>query len=442
MRARPAYFRTTAALVRHRGASRETVEAFRARALRRLVRHAAADVPHYRELFAREGLDPESIREPEDLTRMPVVSREHFQRQPVDRLVARGVEPDRLMEFSTSGTSGVPLTVRRTRAERWLQNNFRLRVQRDYGMDRTDRVVRLSPYRETPSARLKAARFLTPFGPYRLRRIDLRMGIDDIVSELTACRPTVLMGAAGPLHRVARALEGPPARSLDVRLVLSGAETLPARWRADLEETLGATVRDWYGSWEAGLVGWECPRTGAFHLCDDALVAEVVDGEGEPVDVGEEGEVVITVLHSYAMPFVRYRLGDVAVRGEPACPCGAPFSTLTALRGRIMDHFLLPDGREVHPGRFIVDCVKGAAWIGRCEVVQVSVDRIRVRVRPRGEVADARLRELEACVGEGVGPDVRVDVERVDAFPEGTDGAYLGYRSLVAGGGEAGPTDG
>lgn len=429
MTPRPAYLRTLVSLVRHRHGERQDVRAFQARSLRRLVRHAAERVPYYRDLFADQGLDPGEIRSADDLGRVPVTTRRRMQSEPARRLLAEDVDDDRLLTVRTSGSSGMPLTIHRTRAERLLRSYFRIRTQRFYGIDRSDRIVRLSSRRETLSLGLRARRFLTPFGPYRVRRVDLRQEIDQIVSELVAYRPTVLMGPAAPLLRLARALDAPTRDCPDLRLVLNGAETLPPWSRQVIEGSLEVPVRDWYGSWEAGLIGWECPQTGAYHLCDDAVIVEVLD-DGEPVPAGEEGEVAITVLHSYAMPIVRYHLGDVAVRGEDACSCGAPFSTLFELRGRTVDYFRLPDGRTVHPWHVAVDCLHGANWIAQCQVVQERVDRIRVRVLPRASVADDRLRALERCLSEGLGEGVRVDVERVSSFPVKAD-KFRSFRSLV-----------
>jgi phenylacetate-coenzyme A ligase PaaK-like adenylate-forming protein len=70
------------------------------------------------------------------------------------------------------------------------------------------------------------------------------------------------------------------------------------------------------------------------HTCDEAALVEVVH-DGRPAADGEQGDVVATALHSYAMPFIRYRLGDIVTRGEQSCACGLPFATIGTIQGRM-----------------------------------------------------------------------------------------------------------
>jgi phenylacetate-CoA ligase len=115
-----------------------------------------------------------------------------------------------------------------------------------------------------------------------------------------------------------------------------------------IEEAFGAPIYDTYASIEFNLLAWQCRQTGGLHTCDDGVVMEIMDG-ARAVREGEEGEVVGTDLHSYAMPMIRYRLGDIATKGRSPCPCGQPFSTIRSIRGRTIDCFTLPDGRVMHP---------------------------------------------------------------------------------------------
>jgi phenylacetate-CoA ligase len=77
-------------------------------------------------------------------------------------------------------------------------------------------------------------------------------------------------------------------------------------------------------------MAWECRHSGDLHTCDDGVLIEVLV-DGRPAEPGERGEVVVTNLHAYAMPFIRYRIGDVATREAP-CGCGAPFAAIGEIR--------------------------------------------------------------------------------------------------------------
>ena len=141
-------------------------------------------------------------------------------------------------------------------------------------------------------------------------------------------------------------------------------------------------MRETYGSHEFPLLGWECGQTGEFHTCDDGLILEVLH-EGRPAEPGEQGEVVATNLHAYSMPFIRYRLGDVATRGDQSCACGQPFSTIRSIQGRMIDYFPLPDGRMIHPYQILSSFIGGGdSWIRQYQLLQERRDRIVLRVLP------------------------------------------------------------
>lgn len=429
--ARPAYLRTLLALARHPGAERGQVDRFREAALRRVATHAGRNVPYYRKLFRKAGVDPGSIRTPADLRAIPITERRTLQSLPPRERLSAGSEPHRLLHQNTSGSSGKPLAVYRSRAERLLANSFRIRAQRSWGITRRDRLVHLTPYGTVRSPWLQVARFLTPFGPHRIHKISVFQQPDRIADALVRVQPSVLLGSAGPVSRVARRLADSGRNLPGLRMVLNGAETLTPPSRREIEAALSAPVFNWYGCWEANLIAWECRETGLMHVCDDSVIVEVL-ADGELVEEGAEGEVVITTLHRFSMPFLRYRLGDLVVRGAPTCPCGAPFSTLRAIQGRMTEFFELPDGRTLHPYRIMQRCMKPRRWVRQCQLVQESREHVVARIVARDHTTAAEWDRLRRCVEQGLGPGVRVTVERVSDLSLEETGKFRPYRSDLA----------
>jgi phenylacetate-CoA ligase len=154
--------------------------------------------------------------------------------------------------------------------------------------------------------------------------------------------------------------------------------------------------------------------------------------DGQTVGPGEEGEVVVTNLHAYAMPFIRYRLADMVTRGSDQCSCGRPFSTIRAIQGRMVDTFLLPDGRSLHPYRILEQLVTaGDTWIRQYQLLQDRPDRIVLQVvpaqPPTPELHDRITRSVMPLLGSGVEFQVRV----VDVIPL-SRGKYRHSRSSIA----------
>jgi phenylacetate-CoA ligase len=412
------------------GTDAETLRRFRTAQLRRVVDHAYARVPYYRRLFDAHGVSPSDIREPDDLRRLPVTTRKTLQSLPDEDLLARGVDLRLLNTYTTSGSSGRVLTVRRTWVEDRVLGGLRLRAMRSYGLSRQDHVVTLlGAMSSRRPGRSRLQRLLARRG-VRAAIVDCTAPIDDVVCEIVRLRPTVLSGYPGALLRVAAAADPRVLRALGIRFVYSGGEVLTPAMRERITAAFGAPLYDVYACFEFNLVAAQCPTTAAYHVCDAGLVLEVLDGD-RPVEPGERGTVVGTCLHAYAMPFIRYELGDVVTRGEAGCACGARVSTLHEVTGRMIDFFPLPDGRVVHPYGVFLPLRQRSPWIRTFQVTQRRIDHFVMQVvaspPPTAEQV-ALVREMAAA---GLGAGVRFDLEIVPDLAVETSGKFRVYRSLV-----------
>ena len=163
------------------------------------------------------------------------------------------------------------------------------------------------------------------------------------------------------------------------------------------------------------LIGAECPAHNGLHLTAEQLVVEVLDDEGTPVPEGVEGDVVITDLTNFGMPFIRYRNGDRAIAAAGTCSCGRHLPRLARVTGRRLDVLTTPEGRQL-PGEFFPHILKEFGAVQRFQVVQEEPHVITVRlVAPAWSDADAiRLRREVSAVAGGA---LEVRVEQVDDIP-------------------------
>jgi phenylacetate-CoA ligase len=118
--------------------------------------------------------------------------------------------------------------------------------------------------------------------------------------------------------------------------------------------------------------------SGLYHQHAESLLLEVLDENDRPVRPGESGRVVVTVLHNFATPLIRYEIGDHAQLG-PACPCGRGLPTLTQILGRRRNMVVLPNGERrwplvgFHRYREVAD-------VRQYQLVQHSLGEIEMRV--------------------------------------------------------------
>jgi phenylacetate-CoA ligase len=426
------FARTALAFRRHPGGSSAELKEFQDAQLRRLVCHAYDAVPFYRKHFDRHRLHPRHIRGTVDLDLIPTVTKQDLRAQLPRNVVARGLDPAQLLTARTSGSSGEPFVIRRTWTEQNLQYLLQLRAFGSLGVRLGDRKATVSLLRpRNPADPKLIGRALHATGLKHTLKID---GFQDpavIVARLGAYRPDLITGMPGMLCRVADYLLDHQEQKVRPRLLIVGGEVLTPVMRRCLKEGFGAPVRETYASHEFPLLGWECPRGGEFHTCDDGVILEVLK-QGQPAGEGERGEVVATNLHAYAMPFIRYRLGDIATRGEHHPNCSQPFSSIRSIQGRMIDYFPLPDGRVIHPYQILTSFIgRDDGWIRQYQLLQEREDRIVLRIQPTQIPDSERVAALRQTIGTLLGPQVDFSVKMVDDIPLEESGKFRPLRSLV-----------
>ena len=409
----------------------QVIDAQRAQ-LERVVRHAHDAVPYYRSLLERHGVRPEQIRGPADLVRLPPTTKRDLLRADPGALVARGLDPARLIVHRTSGWSGEPLAIRRTWLEERAYAAARRRATGDVGVRMHHRRASLGIVRPRhPNDHDLAPRLGRALGMYRRTTVDALAVPEAIAAALRRLGPDVVAGYPGVLVRVAQALAATGGAPTPPRVVVAGGEVLTAAARARIARGFGAPVFEMYASHECPLIAWECGAGHGLHVWDYGVVLEVLV-DGRPARPGERGEVVITPLYSLAMPFVRYVLGDVVTVGERPCPCGAPFSTIRGIEGRILDYFPLADGRLLHPYELVLAALESAGgWLGQYRLLQEARDRVCMTVVPLRPPGPAELAGLEAALRARLGPGVAVRVELAREIALEPSGKYRVSRSLV-----------
>ena len=419
----------------HANATRAEIVDFRDRQLRKLVQHAYRTVPYYRALCDEHGVHPDCIRGAADMPLLPMVVKTHYRDRPEIERVAAGIDPEALISAQSSGSSGRPFMIRRS----WMEHNVlhlaRIRALRSYGIKSDDRILNvLNPKSVKPNDNKIIGRTLTALKLLpNQKRVSIHLAPEAIAAEVRAFRPAMLSGYPNMLARVSEVLQRDPVTPPSIRVALVGAESLTPDLRLKIEARLGVPVRDQYGSNEANLMAWECAHGGPLHSCDDTVLIEVVSPDGMPVAPGEHGEVLITALHSFMMPLIRFRIGDIAEQGRSQCECGAPFATIGGVQGRMLDMFPLPDGRVIHPYYLSETMIMDDPdWIETFQLTQERVDSIHMSIVPRGEAMAERVERVRALGAKLLGPDVRFELLIVDSIPAEPSGKYRPARSHVA----------
>jgi phenylacetate-CoA ligase len=429
--ARPELAPALSAAWRHARASRAELRGWQDARLRRLVRQAYESVPFYRRLFDRHRLHPRHIRGVVDLELIPMIDKAMMRREGTAALLAKGHDAESLLTVRTSGSSGEPLTIYRTWLEDKLQYLFRLRTFGAFGVRHRDRIVAVGVGGRPDSGDAKViGRSLRALGFHGWQLVDGLQEPARVAVQVREACPDVLIGLPGMLDRLTAPELAEVIAGVRPRLVVIGGEVATPAMRLRIREAFAAPLLETYGSHECPLIAWECRHSGDLHTCDDGVLVEVLQ-DGRPAEPGERGEVVLTNLHAYAMPFIRYRIGDIATRAE-VCGCGLPFGSVGEIQGRMIDYFPLPDGRLLHPYEIVTRLVWGRdKWLRQYQLVQERRERVVLYAVTDGSPAGDRMEEIGRTVRPLLGPAVEFEVRVVEQIPVEASGKLRPSRSLV-----------
>jgi phenylacetate-CoA ligase len=409
------------------------------------VLHSYERVPFYRELYRSAGLEPQDIRSLDDLHRIPVIARSDIQNLGTHEICADGVRAESLLVRRTSGSSGAPLTIRRS----WLEERLllALKLQASFGLGLNLRSSRVFITNSSSAAPWKKSLYQAPLQS-RLKvlpvfELDWQQPKADLVDHLTRLQPDIVIGAPSILSWVAEELDEKDRECFRPRLTVAGGEQCTPEAKERIERGFGAPVAESYGSHEFVFLALEAPGANEFAVCGASAIVEVLR-DGHPVEPGQSGEVVITGLHSFAMPFIRYRLGDLVETGDT--PGWHPHSvqSLRSILGRTIDRFILADGAVIHPYTVANLLRDDEPWLRRFQIVQFERNRFSVRVvpfvEPSPQTTASTARKLEAAFPEPV--EVTVEIVE-DLLPTETGKFYpyvaferykqWGYRAVPSG---------
>jgi phenylacetate-CoA ligase len=391
-----------------------------AQRLAAVLDHALTTVPFY----ARHGLEAGSNPDPHKrLGQLPLLEKRVLQEEGA-QLRASGYS-GRTVTKSTGGSTGAPVQLVKNTDGIASEMATTWAALERYGVRLGDRSAR---FWGTPLTLRRRIRFrLADLAMNRIRFSAFDIDPPDLARYWERClrfRPVWLYGYASLIHLFAEWIEnaGHDGSRIGIKAVVGTSEPLNEMQRATVNRCFAAPVFDEYGCGEVGPIAYSC-RLGSLHVMTDNVVLEVLDEESQPVPPGEAGEIVITDLTNYAMPLLRYRLGDRAIQGT-GCECGLGFPVLQQVLGRIHDVVFTPRGRRWHGEKidYLMSQVHGErGGFRQYQVIQRSESRLEVRLLTDEPIPD----DLAATIREYVRDrldGMEADVVRVSAIERSASG--------------------
>jgi phenylacetate-CoA ligase len=391
------------------------------RRLRKLIQHAYLHVPYYRERMRAQGLRPEAIATLEDLRRLPLLGKEDVREHLYFDLLADNKNNREILKITTSGSTGEPFVCYADRSQLEMRWAATLRSMEWTGYRFGDRQARLwhqtigmswhQVLRERLDAWLSRRIFIPAF---ELSEAD----VERALVRLRRHRPTLIDGYAECFAYLAEHARRHGIREIRPKGIISSAQVLPDDDRRAVEEAFSTRVFDKYGSREFSGIAYECDARAGHHVVAESYIVEILKN-GKPAPPGELGEVVVTDLNNHCMPFIRYRIGDLAVAIDPdePCPCGRGLPRIGRIEGRVQS-MIVGAGGFVVPGSLFLHLLKDYNHaIRQFQVLQEQAGVVTLKVvkAPRFDVSvlDEALRILKRYLGH----ETRIEVEFVEEIP-------------------------
>jgi phenylacetate-CoA ligase len=395
----------------------DRVEARRRQDLASLVNVAYREVPFYRDLLDHSRIHPRDVVSTEALRRIPIVTKDMLRpRYPGDTTRPTG---QRTYEACSSGSTGKNFCVREDmETAGWYRASFLLALEwSGWRIGSPHIQTGITPNRSRDRRWKDWLLRCHYVSAYDLSDANLDRALDLIEAHDIQH----VFGYPGSLYFLARRAV---ARGWNrpLKSAVTWGDMLHPHYRREIESAFRTRVFDTYGCGEGFQIAAQCGAGDTYHVHSLDVVVEFVDGDGETVEPGEPGNVLITRLHPGPMPLIRYAIGDVgvAVAGK-GCPCGRGFEIMQGIQGRSGDIVVTPAGNRliVH---FFTGVLEHFKEIRTFQVVQEAADRLVVRVVGgpgfSASTPDAVVDRLRAHGVRGMTIDVEV-VSEIEVPPSG-----------------------
>ncbi len=359
--------------------------------LRRLFTHATTHSSFWRERLLEAAFDP--VADPHrTLAMLPRLTRADVQSQfECMRARSPAMSSETIRTRRSSGSTGRPVSIE-SHAPSHGPIFAAVSVCEDMWHAR-DADLPKATIKDLPDATLPAwqrlYKVLGRRGPEHRRNM-IDNSPEQLFEWLQSVSPYYLRTSASLAGRLADVGYARGERLPSIRQILTFGETVSPAPRMTVAEHLGAKVVDCYSCEELGWIALQCPRHDHYHIMSATVLLEIVDDFGEACAPGVPGNVLLTGLHSYAMPLIRYEIGDIAEWGEP-CDCGITLPVIKTLWGRQRSFIKLPDG-SMRLARLTGEYWRQIAPIDEYRIVQYSDGLIEAFVvLPRALTSDETM---------------------------------------------------
>jgi phenylacetate-CoA ligase len=361
---------------------RERTIALREERLARLLAHAYNHVPYYKGILSKAGVIQNGALRLENFSSVPLLDKTlircHHDELKSDDLLKR-----KWYENTSGGSTGEP--VRFVQDKAFYEISGAVKMLDDLWSGYApgeNKIVLWGSERDIFAGREKLKTRLGRrlrgelwFNAFRMTPSQMRR----CVEQINISQPVQILAYAESIYELSRFIDQEGLSVHSPGAIMATAGVLQTPMRETIERVFKSRVFNRYGSREVGDIACECSHHKGLHVTMPVQYLEVLRKDGTEATPGETGEIVITNLTNYAMPLIRYRIGDMGTVAAETCTCGRGWSMLQNIVGRTSDTFLTKDGSIIH-GEYFTHLFYFKDWIRKFQLIQEDYDRIHIAI--------------------------------------------------------------
>ena len=403
-----------------------------------LYSYARKQVPFYREHFKHVQLNRKTPISWEQWQAIPLLTRNDLQ-QAGDAILSTNMPPGHGKPFttSTSGSTGKPVTVWHNDIIKffWLAFTLREHFWHQRNLAGKQASIRYTANNKAdPPSGLQfdswgaPTEILFKTGPSCM--LDIKTPIDQQAAWLVREQPDYLLTHPTNILALANYFKSRPEKLHNLKEVRALAETLTDETKKICREVWGVDVTDMYSTREVGYIAIQCPEERQYHVQAENVLVEILHDDHIPCLPGEVGKVVITSLHNYASPIIRYDVGDYAEVGPP-CACGRGLPVIKKIMGRVRNILTLPNGIKHWPV-FNYPGLEAVVPFRQIQFIQHTLTSLEVRLVVENAVSHDQEKQMKMIIQEAVCYPFAVTFSYFEEIPRTRGGKYEEFISLVS----------
>jgi phenylacetate-CoA ligase len=395
--------------------SRERLIEYQIELFKKLWLHSKNNVPYYKDIANSSNMNG-TITLLDDIRKLPILTKDII-RNNSNKLIAQNIHRKRFKNNSTSGSTGSNLYFYSDNNKTPIDQALEMRRYNWMNVNKYDRelVIWGANFDVNKSKDRKYAKYKDWFkkikliSGYNLSDYDLM----NIYHTMKSFKPLIIKSYPSILMTISDYFQ---KHNLYYRpeVIHIGGEKLYEFQKKQIEYTFNSPVYDYYGARDMSQIAQQCNMSDGLHVFMENVLVEIVNQEGNPIEEGE-GDLIITDLHNYVMPFIRYKIGDRArISKDRKCKCGRNLQLIDEVVGRTFEIIKFPNGNRVG-GTFWTLLMKTVPGIIDFQVVQERYDEILINYTSVGNYMN--FNNIIKNIHEYSGDKLRVIFKKVNKIP-------------------------